>query len=140
MRFLCPDGTHHPPYSCLARGRLCGDSCASVDRFWRISPILMTTGAENRSYHQLAGESVHQRIDAGATMVRRKRSRTSAIAISLVGLLCGLGSTLWQPPPSQAAGTALALDKLVTTHATTRATSVTSPTFTTSQAGELLVA
>lgn len=73
-------------------------------------------------------------------MVRRKRSRTSAIVISVLGLLCGLGSALWQPPPSQAAGTTLAIDKLVTTHGTGRTTNVTSPAFTTSQAGELLVA
>jgi fibronectin type 3 domain-containing protein len=51
----------------------------------------------------------------------------------------GLVSTLGAAPPAQAA-TTLALDKLVTTHGTSRTTSVTSPTFTTSQAGELLLA
>ncbi len=72
-------------------------------------------------------------------MARRKAPRASAIVVSVLVALSGLGAALWQGVPAQAAGT-LALDKLVTAHATSRTTSVTSPAFTTSQAGELLVA
>ncbi|HZC73480.1 MAG TPA: Ig-like domain-containing protein [Jatrophihabitans sp.] len=46
-----------------------------------------------------------------------------------------------EPPQARAAAAGgLQLDKLVSGHATTKSTSVTSPAFTTSQAGELLVA
>ncbi|HEV8528080.1 MAG TPA: galactose oxidase-like domain-containing protein [Actinomycetes bacterium] len=49
------------------------------------------------------------------------------------------GAVIWQSEPGQAAG-GLQLDKLVSGHATIQSTSVTSPAFTTSQPGELLVA
>ncbi|HSX00856.1 MAG TPA: Ig-like domain-containing protein, partial [Candidatus Saccharimonas sp.] len=66
-----------------------------------------------------------------------RRFSVALIAILTIG---GLSSSLqFAKSGAQAAG-GLVIDKLVSAHATTKATSVTSPAFTTSQGGELLVA
>ena len=66
--------------------------------------------------------------------------RVSAFLIASITVGGLVGSLQWVKPTAAAAATGLAIDKLVSAHATTKATSVTSPAFTTSQGGELLVA
>jgi fibronectin type 3 domain-containing protein len=66
--------------------------------------------------------------------------RRSAMALCLGVVVTSLGSAMWQAAPSGAAVVGPAIDKLVSAHATVDTTSVTSPAFTTTQAGELLVA
>ena len=61
------------------------------------------------------------------------------MVVSLAMVLSVLGTALWEPLPAEAAGGAT-IDKVVTAHATSSATTVTSPAFTTSAPGELLMA
>lgn len=64
--------------------------------------------------------------------------RTNLVLIVLLSIATVAGGLPFVKPTAAAGG--LQLDKLVSAHATTKATSVTSPAFTTSQPGELLVA
>ena len=68
---------------------------------------------------------------------RRLFSVPAAVLVALV--ISAAGQVVSGGTRAQAAG-GLSVDKLVTTHATKSVTSVTSPAFTTSQAGELLLA
>ena len=68
------------------------------------------------------------------------RSRAASVGLRAFVVICTVaGSAVWQDQRGQAAG-GLALDKVVSAHQTTGATTVTSPAFSTVQAGELLVA
>src|SRR4051812_36935951 len=72
-------------------------------------------------------------------MALRRATGRSALFVCIGALLVSVAAAMVQAAPTVAAGV-LGIDKLVSSHATSPSTSVTSPTFTTSQAGELLVA
>ena len=71
-------------------------------------------------------------------MRRSTRARPSHLSIVLMISLFAFAYSVILPPPASAAG--LAVDKVVSTHQSAPSTSIVSPTFTTTQPGELVVA
>src|SRR5215213_1294845 len=72
-------------------------------------------------------------------MNRWRLNGRAAILLGISSIVVGGLIAVWLGRPAQA-GPTLAVDTLVTTHQTTAATTISSPTFSTAQPGELLVA